>query len=89
VLDFEERRLPLDERDARVGERIHDALVRSLGLADAPRVSDRETAARDVFAIVHGMVDAAGERGETDAAALEARVARAVVGYLWRSEQQR
>jgi AcrR family transcriptional regulator len=89
VLDFEERRLPLDERDARVGERIHDALVRSLALADAPRVSDRETAAHDVFAIVHGMVDAAGERGETDAAALEARVARAVVGYLWRSEQQR
>jgi AcrR family transcriptional regulator len=89
VLDFEERRLPLDERDARVGERIHDALVRSLGLADAPRLSDPETAARDVFAIVHGMVDDAGERGETDAAALEARVARAVIGYLWRSEGQR
>jgi AcrR family transcriptional regulator len=89
VLDFEERRLPLDERDARVGERIHAALVRSLGLADAPQLDDRDTAAHDVFAMVHGMVDAAGERGETDADALEARVRRAVIGYLWRTEQRR
>ncbi|WP_322012078.1 TetR/AcrR family transcriptional regulator [Paraburkholderia sp. J12] len=89
VLDFEERRLPLDERDARVGERIHAALVRALGLGDAPQLDDRETAAHDVFAMVHGMVDAAGERGETDADALEARVRRAVIGYLWRTEQRR
>lgn len=86
VLDFEERRLPLDERDARVGERVHAALVRLLGLADAPRLADRAVAAHDVFAIVHGMVDAAGERGETDAAALETRVTHAVIGYLSRSE---
>lgn len=87
LLDFEERRLPLDERDARVGERIHATLTRAFGLPDAPRVDDRQTAIHDVFAIVRGMVDAAGARGETDAAALEARVTRAVVGYLWRSER--
>lgn len=87
ILDFEERRLPLDERDERVGQRIHAVLTRALGLADAPRLADRESAAYDVFAMVHGIVDAAGERGETDAAALEARVTRAVIGYLWRSEQ--
>ncbi|WP_043201742.1 TetR/AcrR family transcriptional regulator [Paraburkholderia acidipaludis] len=89
VLDFEERRLPLDERDARVSERLHAALVRLLGLTDAPQLSDCDTAAHDVSAIVHGMVDAAGERGETDAAVLQARVTRAVIGYLWCSEQQR
>lgn len=86
LLDFEERRLPLDERDARVGERIHATLIRAFGLPDAPRLDDQQTAVNDVFAIVRGMIDAAGARGETDAAALEARVTRAVVGYLWRSE---
>ena len=34
------------------------------------------------FAIAKGMVDAAGERGETDAQQLEKRVRRAVYGYL-------
>ncbi|MFP6560221.1 TetR/AcrR family transcriptional regulator [Paraburkholderia sp. B3] len=89
VLDFEERRLPLDERDARVGERLHAALVCLLRLTDAPRLDDCDTAAHDVSAIVHGMVDAAGERGETNAAVLQARVTRAVIGYLWCSEQPR
>ncbi|QGZ63268.1 TetR/AcrR family transcriptional regulator [Paraburkholderia acidisoli] len=86
LLDFEERRLPLDERDARVGERIHATLMRAFDLPDAPRLEDRQTAVDDVFAIVRGMIDAAGARGEIHAEALEARVTRAVVGYLWRSE---
>jgi AcrR family transcriptional regulator len=87
LLDFEERRLPLDERDARVGERIHATLVHAFGLADAPALDDPRTAAQDVIAIVRGMVDAAGERRETDALALELRVTRAVIGYLWRTER--
>lgn len=87
LLDFEERRLPLDERDARVGARIHAVLVRAFSLPDAPRIDDMQTAVDDVFAIVRGMIDGAGARGETGAAALEARVTRAVVGYLWRSER--
>lgn len=60
-----------------------------LGLADRPRLDDCDTAAHDVSAIVHGMVDAAGERGETDGAALQVRFTRAVIGYLWCSEQGR
>jgi len=87
LLDFEERRLPLDERDARVGERIHAVLLGAFGLADAPAIDDLQTAALDVIAIVRGMVDAAGARGETDAQALEARVTRAAIGYLWRTER--
>ena len=80
LLDFEERRLPL-------GERIHAALVGAFELADAPAIDDRQTTALDVIAIVRGMVDAAGERGETEAPALEARVARAAIGYLLRTER--
>ncbi|CAG9234403.1 TetR family transcriptional regulator [Paraburkholderia tropica] len=85
VLDFEEARLPLGERDQRVSERLHATLLHAFGLADAPRLPDVETAAHDVYAIVRGMVDAAGARGETDAAALEMRATHAVVGYLLRS----
>lgn len=87
LLDFEERRLPLGERDARVSERIRAALVGAFELADTPAIADRQTTALDVIAIVRGMVDAAGERGETDAPALEARVTRAAIGYLLRTER--
>jgi AcrR family transcriptional regulator len=87
LLDFEERRLPLGERDARVSERIHATLVHAFGLADAPAIDDQHTTAHDVISIVRGMVDAAGERRETDAHGLERRVRRAVIGYLWRTER--
>ncbi len=73
LLDFEERRLPVHAREQRVGEKIEAALRGS--------VPD-DVAAADVLAIVRGMIDAAGERGETDAASLTGRVRRAVVGYL-------
>ena len=36
----------------------------------------------DMLAIVRGMVDAAGERQETNAPQFERRVRRAVLGYL-------
>ncbi|WP_245641408.1 TetR/AcrR family transcriptional regulator [Paraburkholderia bannensis] len=89
LLDFEEERLPLGDREARIGDRIHATLMRAFAQADAPRLDDPSTAAFDVFAMVRGMVDMAGARGETDAAALEERATRAVVGYLWRSEMPR
>ncbi len=89
LLDFEEERLPLGDREARIGDRIHATLMRAFAQPDAPRLDDPSTAAFDVFAMVRGMVDMAGARGETDAAALEERATRAVVGYLWRSEMPR
>ncbi|ULT68474.1 MULTISPECIES: TetR/AcrR family transcriptional regulator [unclassified Pseudomonas] len=83
VIDFEERRLPLQERHQRVAQVIHQALVEALQLADAPWVlDDVTTVAHDLFALTHGMIDAAGERGETDALNLEHRVMRAIRGYL-------
>jgi AcrR family transcriptional regulator len=86
LLDFEERRLPMGERDERVSERIYAALLYAFTLTDAPLVEDPQTAAHDVIAIVRGMVDAAGARGETDARALETRVLYAAFGYLWRGD---
>jgi hypothetical protein len=38
--------------------------------------------ARDVMAVIKGIVDAAGEHGETEQHQLAARVERAVFGYL-------
>ncbi len=81
LLDQEERRLPVDEEIKRVGEQLALSVRRCLDAPDlaAPRPA---FAAEDLLAIVKGVVDAAGERGEGDAAALVTRVRRAVFGYL-------
>jgi AcrR family transcriptional regulator len=81
LLDQEESRLTIGEDIHRVGERIAAVLRRCLEAAGLANTAGKHTA-DDVLAIVKGMVDAAGQRGETDAAALRARVARAVFGYL-------
>jgi AcrR family transcriptional regulator len=82
LLDFEEQRLPLGPRNERVGQTIANIVVSLLDRPGAPRAANRTVAALDVLAIVKGMVDAAGQRGETDSIVLERRVARAVNGYL-------
>jgi hypothetical protein len=53
-----------------------------LSRADLPRQTEIDIAAPDVMAIIKGMIDAAGVRGETDAEKLAERVRRAVFGYL-------
>jgi len=82
LLDFEEARLPVRARNLRVSSVIHDALMLLFRKDDAPSIDDPETIAFDVLAIVRGILDAAGERKETDALQLEFRVRRAVFGYL-------
>jgi len=61
-------------------ERLFAAIVaRALpDRADA----DVATATADLFAIIRGLVDAAGARGERDAGSLERRLRAAVFGYL-------
>jgi hypothetical protein len=82
LLDFEEQRLPLDQEVRHVSASIRAVLARLLIKADIPPVSHVEQTACDLMALVKGMIDAAGERGEQDAPSLEARVARAAFGYL-------
>jgi len=82
ILDFEEGRRPEAHGVPSVRESGVAILADLLARPDLPPQSDPDQAAGDVTAMVRGIVDAAGERGETDRAALEQRVARAVFGYL-------
>ena len=43
---------------------------------------DSQLAAADMLALIRGMTDAAGERGERDPANLARRINAAVFGYL-------
>lgn len=82
LLDLEEARLPFDEDTRRVTDRLRLILLSVLVRADLPTQLDPDVAAQDVLAIIKGMVDAAGERGEQDRDDLGSRVGRAVYGYL-------
>jgi AcrR family transcriptional regulator len=73
ALDVEERRLPLHERDRRVTEAVSRAI---------PDDGSAGVTVEDLLAIIRAVVDAAGQRGETDTQALEVRVMKAVSGYL-------
>jgi AcrR family transcriptional regulator len=82
LLDFEERRLTLDERHAGVRDRFERELMAILERPDVGLTQDCQLVAADLLALARGLIDAAGERGEVDAAHLAARVQRAVFGYL-------
>ncbi len=82
LLDLEEARLPFDEDTQRVTCQLYSILMSILARPDLPKQPDPDVATQDVLAIIKGMVDAAGERGERDQDALGARVGRAVYGYL-------
>ena len=78
-LEYAELMLPLDQETAA----LNDALLNALqDLLVAHAVREAEVTARDLIAISRGMIDSAGLAGESDAAALENRVWRAVSGYL-------
>jgi AcrR family transcriptional regulator len=82
LLDFEEARLPLDADTQLVRARIGTLLANILTRPDLPRQSDIPSATGDVLAIIRGILDAAGERGEEGQTPLMVRVRRAVLGYL-------
>lgn len=82
LLDFEEARLPFDADTQIVRARIATLLADILARPDFPRQSDMPSTTGDVLAIIRGMLDAAGERGEEGQGGLLARVRRAVLGYL-------
>ena len=82
LLDFEEARLPLDADTQLVRARIVTLLADILARPDLSRQSNTPSATGDVLAIIRGMLDAAGERGEDGQGALRVRVRRAVFGYL-------
>lgn len=82
TLEFEERRLPLDETVAkRVKATIRAFLEQHRGRL---WVSDLAGAADDVQSMTRALTDAAVRRGERSVDAIEQRVVRALRGYLCR-----
>jgi AcrR family transcriptional regulator len=81
LLDVEENRADLREEASGAAlllTVIRDILARN----DLPRVRRPALAAEDLLAIVRGLTDSAGGRGEIDVADLETRVRAAAFGYL-------
>lgn len=78
-LEYAESLLPLDAETQALKQKIAETVARALS---AHGIADPATAARDLAALTRGMADAAGLYGETDPASLEARIRRAVYGYL-------
>ncbi len=82
LLDFEEGRLPLGKETRDVTDRLSAIVAEILRRPDLPRQPDIEVASADIIALVKGLIDAAGQRGEINSEYLEGRVQRAVFGYL-------
>jgi AcrR family transcriptional regulator len=82
LLDFEEERLPHSSEVGHIREIACDSLEELLAKGGVARTAPMRLSVKDVLAIVRGMVDDAGERGERNSKSLEARVASAVFGYL-------
>lgn len=79
LLDIEEGRPALQ---GEVGTSELENLFATIIQRAIPKHTRPEVAAGDLFAIIRGMVDAAGQRGETDMASVEHRLRAAVFGYL-------
>jgi hypothetical protein len=82
LLDFEEGRLPLGKEARDVIDRLAAIVADILRRSDLPPQPDIEVASADIIALVKGLIDASGQRGEVDPEYLEGRVRRAVFGYL-------
>ena len=82
ILDFEEGLHPEAYGVYALRDRAVAMLEKVLASPDLPPQPDAKIAAGDILAMVRGMIDAAGDRGEMDRYGLEQRVGRAVFGYL-------
>ena len=79
LLDGEETRFPATDETRQLNAMAAAILQTALGaalIATQPRLP------QDILAIILGMVDTAGQSGETDGPALSGRVRRAVMGCL-------
>jgi len=88
LLDFEETRAPIARELAASKGTLIDLIRQILAYDDIPPQPDMEIATDDLGAILRALVDAAGDRGEVDHAALEQRVGRALFGYLGMANSQ-
>jgi AcrR family transcriptional regulator len=82
ILDFEEGHLPFDAATRKLNDNVTAVVLKIIERLAPPCREDDQAAARDVVAIMKGIVDAAGFAAEADPIAVEKRVRRAVFGYL-------
>jgi AcrR family transcriptional regulator len=82
ALDFEENRPAIANELATSTAALREVIRQILAREDIPPQPNMETTTDDLFAVIRAIVDAAGERGESDRADLESRVSRALFGYL-------
>ena len=71
-----------DDQVSMTSAHLATAIERVLELPGAPRTMKRSDAAKEVLAIVCALVDAAGQRGETESKKILRRAEGAVMGYL-------
>jgi len=82
LLDFEEAALPDDPETSRVADEFQQLGLALFSRPDLASQSSLLVTTQDVMAIIKGMIDAAGVKGETAENDLIARVERGVRGYL-------
>jgi AcrR family transcriptional regulator len=82
LLDIEEARLPLQRQNKQVTDKLQRAIMACVEDTPAAKALGTVVVAFDLFAMVRGIADAAGERNDTKSDQLRARVERAVFGYL-------
>jgi AcrR family transcriptional regulator len=85
LLDREEQRLPLDQETQVTQTKIFAIVATVLREANYDHIPELT---QDLIAIARGLIDTAGLMGEIDVANLEARVGRAIFGYLSQSRIQ-
>ena len=83
LLDQEERRLPIQAEEDAIRALLLEVVKRCLSAPDLCGQNLPAQAAQDVLAMMHAIIDAAGELGEVDLDDLRARVLRAVLGYVF------
>jgi AcrR family transcriptional regulator len=79
ALEYAAALLPIDAETKALKRAIVTTLAEALSVHG---IAEPKTVARDLAAMTRGMVDAAGLFGDVGRASLEARVKRAVYGYL-------
>jgi len=82
ILDAEEQRLPVEADLRGYAASLHTMMLTILAQPDMPQGVQFPEVAADLLAIIRGMVDAAGARGDWEIGTLRQRVQRAVFGYL-------
>lgn len=82
LLDLEEARLSIAERDKHIASAVRE-LIMKIVTAPAERIGiSPAAAASDVMAMTRALSDAASLRGDTDVAGLQHRILRAILGYF-------